>query len=202
MLRLLKWLFVGGPALLLLGVVACQTIDAAKVSLVDPREVAWGHGPSAIRIEVTEGQGDSDEIRAFHIEALDARDQTLIRRSLDVDEDQWGGGFVGAMQVDGDPELEVVAWGAHESDEDCFFLDYEDGTVNVLPFYLAYDEARAHALRYHQVHNLAAGGVAVLVFLGVIYYMGVGFVWLIVRAARRPQRPSTPPAPVPEGETT
>jgi hypothetical protein len=33
MLRLLKWLFVGGPVVLLLGVVACQTIDSAKVRL-------------------------------------------------------------------------------------------------------------------------------------------------------------------------
>jgi len=74
--------------------------------------------------------------------------------------------------------------------------------VTVRPFYLAYDGARAHALRYHQVHNLAAGGVTVLVFLGAVYYLGLGLLWLIVRTARQPKRPATPPVPVTKGETT
>jgi hypothetical protein len=200
-LRLVKWLFVGGPALLLLGVVACQTIDSAKVRLEDPADVSWGEGSSAIRVHVAEGPGDSGEIRTFHVEAHDARGQIQIRRSLDVNEDQWGGGFVGAMQVDDDPELEVVVWGAHESDEECFFLDYEDGAVKAVPFYLAHDDARARAIQYHHVHKLAAGGVTVLVFLGAVYYLGLALLWPIVRMARHSTRPATPPAPAIEGET-
>jgi hypothetical protein len=195
--RILKWLFVGGPIVLLLGVVACQTVDAVRVDagFADPAGVTWGEGDDAVRVKVTEESGADVETLTVHVEALDARGGTLARRSLDIDQDLWGGGFARAMQVDDDPELEVVAWSAHESNEDCFYFDYADGGVSVHPFSLASESARALAVERHQVHGVNSALIPVLVFLALVYYAALGLVWVFVRAARRARARTAPVGP-------
>lgn len=151
-------------------------------------------------MKVTEERGDDVEVRTVHVEALDARGETVARRSLQINEDLWGGGFVAAMQVDDDPALEVVAWGAHESDEDRFYLDYADGVVTILPFSQASGEARALAIERHQVQAGNRAGVVVLVVLAFFYYAALGLAWVVVRVVTSIRRRTA--SPVSQGDNT
>jgi len=200
MWRLLRRLIVFGPAALAIGVVACHGVDAVKVGrhFADPASVGWGEGDSAVRVKVSEiEKGESSTLR---LEAFDADGERLADRSLDVDRDMWGGGFALAMQADDDPALEVVAWGAHEPNDACFYFDYANGAVEVRSFDAASAPARSLALRRHQVQGVDAGVVSVLTFLVFVYYIGLALAWLVIRVARRlVNRPASSP-PLGEGK--
>ena len=189
MRRALKVLLVGGPAVIMVVLVGSNRIPAWRIdaSLPDPARVVWGQGDSEVRVKVTEQE--EGEALTFRVEAHDARGRRLAEKSLVVNRDMWGAGFARGMQVDDDPELEVVAWGHYEQDKTSFYLDYSEGWVTVRPFTEASAAARELARNWHQVNRMDVFGLFVLGFLAFLYYVVLGLVWLVILVVRR-ARPS------------
>jgi hypothetical protein len=185
---IVKLVLLGGPASFFAWAVLSTTLASMRTDalLATADGLVWGEGPSAVRVSVTETE--EGEALRFRVVARSAG-RELFARDFAVDRDMWGGGFVRAVQADEDPELEVLAWGLHEQDKTSFLLDHVDGAVEEKPsgaVWGVHDRAR----EWHQAHAVDPLG---LVFFGILlagYYLVVGVVWAIVRAARR--RPALP----------
>ena len=194
MKRVLKWIVLGGPPVLLAWLVASWVFECRRTDalLMPVEKAAWGEGDSAIRFALAERE--EGETLRFHLEPRTADGRSLEPLDFEVDRDLWGGGFVRAAQADEDPELEIVAWGLHEGDKTAFVLDHVDGRVTEIPFGAARQELRDLARAWHQAHHVDPVGLVIYFVLAFGYYLAVGVAWALYRALRRKPAASSPPA--------
>ena len=188
MKTLVKLVLLGGPAALFAWAVLSTVLPLGRTNafLTPADGLVWGSGPSAVRVSVTETE-DGEELR-FHVAARSG-DREVFARDFAVNRDMWGGGFVRAVQADEDPELEVLAWGLHEQDKTSFLLDHVNGAVEEKPSREAWG-AHDLAREWHQAHVVDPVGHFFFGILLAGYYLVVGVVWAIVRAARKRALPA------------
>jgi hypothetical protein len=88
----------------------------------------WGKGNDQHVVHVETKKPTVEQIHyEIRIERLNDK-KIVYSDSFEIDFDMYGGGFFSSMQVDNDPELELVAWGIHEQKRS-FFLDFSNDAV-------------------------------------------------------------------------
>ncbi len=127
------------------------------------------------------------ETEVFELKIFDVHTQkTLYARSFSIDWDMGGGGFLKAVQVDDDPELEVLF--VTRGQEEDIFLDIKDGQVRERSYDLLSPEAKKLAekwLRYHAVNPFCMA--LAIVLTGVYYLVGVVVFLIIWKKSKRAQ---------------
>jgi hypothetical protein len=184
MKRALKYIFLYGPLaawFLAAGSCAFQR-HAVEHHFRSADGLVWGEGAQAVAVGVEESR--EGELTIYRIEFATSDGAPPIRRTLTVDNDMWGGGFVRSLQADTDGERELAAWGRHEGGES-FIADYRAGKVAFLPFRDAPSPVREVARRWHDARVMTPAAVTAALFPLAAWYAVAGAVLLAVRAIRR-----------------
>lgn len=146
-------------------------------------DVVWTDDGAIYTVEIEKGDS-TGEFDSYVIKVVDSTGTAVYETRASFDFDMFGGGFVSAVQVDTDPEMEIVAWGIHERRE-AFFLDFSDGSVKERPFAEVTDNVSKLAMLWHE-YNVKKPFESVLYgLLLVVYYVIVMIVWLGLRLVRR-----------------
>ena len=124
------------------------------------------------------------------IKVVDRSGSAVHETEVSFDFDMFGGGFVRAMQVDDDPDMEIVAWGAHESRKG-LFLDFYDGTVMERSFAEVPDNISQLANQWHDSSIKKPVETVLFGFLLIAYYGLYLIIWLGLRLIRR-KKPADP----------
>jgi hypothetical protein len=74
--------------------------------------IVWGTGDKTLTAKVQNLPADVEEQRLL-LSVYNAQHQAVFNKELHISKDMWGAGFVKAMQVDTDPELEIVFYVYH-----------------------------------------------------------------------------------------
>lgn len=68
----------------------------------------WGTGKELLTAQVQELKAEDIEEQRLLLSILNAENHFALKKELLISWDMWGAGFLKAMQVDNDPELEIV----------------------------------------------------------------------------------------------
>jgi hypothetical protein len=133
--------------------------------------LVWGQGEQRLTVEARESRAGETEQVALRI--VDVHGVAVFEQTITIDWDLFGGGLVARMQVDDDPEDEIVAFGRIERTEPDlgrgdFVLDYQAGQVRRLSLDQASSETHKTLGRWYQYHVLRTVSVLMELFtLGV-----------------------------------
>ena len=144
--------------------------------------LVWGEGTQAVTVGVEEST--EGELSVYRIAFVAADGSILARRTLTVDGDMWGGGFVRSLQADTDRERELVAWGHYEFEES-FTADFVDGKVSFLPFRESPVAVRDVARQWHDARIMTPAAVLMALLPLAVWYVVAAAVIFAVRAIRR-----------------
>jgi hypothetical protein len=154
----------------------------------DADGLVWGDKSNRLTVRIKKKM--EGETYHYLIQVTKADGKVTHESEMVIDHDMWGGGFVEALNVDEDEDLEVVAWGAHEA-EISYFLDYSRGLVEQRPWSEASTELKTFARDWHAAHVTDRAGVFFLFFPLAGYYILLGLVLLIVGIRHRSKSDST-----------
>ena len=201
-MRALKLILFTLPFMLGIGLIGYSYYKQEQIDsqIQDPDQVVWRNGDTRVNVQVIESDG---EIRTYGIRISTQDGKTLFAEQFKIDNDLWGGGFIGAVQADDDELLEILAWSQHEGG---FLLDYKDTIVNKLPFSVNRNlgAKKLHALvrEWFKWHAGTRLMTVFLVFGGGTYYLVILLGWGIVTFAKKLRRKQTvsgkellPPSP-------
>lgn len=184
MKRTIKYLFFLWPIPILAYLVFITLSSQADVDdkLMEANGLIWVQGNEQIAVQVE--QSSSGEQDSFEILLNGNNRQILEKYIFIINKDMWGGGFVKAMQADDDPELELIAWGAHEQ-RASFLLDHHEGEIRKTPFDNTSQKIQDLAFEWRQAHVINGMTLSVFVIFAVVYYIFIGIIWLIFRTVKK-----------------
>jgi hypothetical protein len=197
-LPILIWVIYTGSRIFLFKSICRELKIADGITIVDE------HGTTVLRGVEQRATGD---IVYFQLQA-DHGSQTIYRKNVGIDWDMFGGGFVYAMQVDQDPEQEIVVWGNvyeetyppgatpvarlcsvddeteapgknHFFDKKSWYLDYTTATVVERCF----DDASEHAQKIAHdwfSHRVNASNIVFFSFILMVCYYFILLVFLAI----------------------
>ncbi len=180
MRRILSRLFVLAPLILLVGGFVYLKIQLMWVEerIQEPDGLQWVAGD--IRWQVRRTRRVENEVShdAISVQSTDGRE--AFATVFSVDHDLFGMAIVGAMQVDDDPELEIVVWGEHIVSEPSrsFYLDFTRGAVKQRPFTEIAARIAPIVDRYRHAHQEIPLILAPLLLLNLLWYFVVAAAYL------------------------
>jgi hypothetical protein len=151
-------------------------------NLVEANGLIWGKGDEQITVHVQ--QTTSGEQKSYEILLAGNNSLTPDKYVFTLDEDMWGGGFVKAVQADGDPELELIAWGIHEY-RDSFLLDHHEGKIRQIPFANTTKDVQSLSVQWRQAHIINGMTLSFFVIFAVVYYIFIGIIVLLIKIIRK-----------------
>lgn len=147
------------------------------MEIKDAHGATWKSKHTIFTLEVT--QLKAGKMKEYLIQVFDGETITYKKNIL-IDWDMGGGGFIGAMQTDHDPDLEVAVFQKHRP-KDNFYIDFENNRIIEKPFNNAMVESQKTAkswLHYYVPHPFY---FMVLIAFTLIYYGLYLMFWLIIR---------------------
>ena len=182
MWRVLKILIFLWPVAILVYFFNSNFLDQVNVDekLSDPNGLVWGSDAEQIRVRVEKTFAGEQKIYTIILIGHDS--QILEKNIFAIDGDEFGGGFVKAVQADNDQQLELIAWGHHEGG---YLLDYSSGKISKISFQKASDEMQQLATNWYQVHVEKRFRIFLLVVSFIAYYIIVGGIIFIIKIIRR-----------------
>lgn len=134
--RMLHVLLGLGPVVAFAGWLAWAAWQV-QGNIIDLDRLSWGDGAARLTAHRESTHGPNDhEIENILLRVTDAVGEEVHREQFSISWDMWGWGLVAAMQVDADPELEIVFidYGGRRprSGDDtgrAFYLDLSSGSV-------------------------------------------------------------------------
>jgi|GEM_PF-3035431 len=180
MKRAIKYLIFLWPIPVLAYLLFITLSSQANVddNFVEANGLIWGKGDEQITVHVQ--QTTSGEQKSYEILLAGNNSQTPGKYVFTLDEDMWGGGFVKAVQADGDPELELIAWGIHEY-RDSFLLDHHEGKIRKIPFANTTKEMQDLSAQWRQAHINNGMTLSFFVIFAVVYYSFIGIIVSIIK---------------------
>lgn len=184
MKQILKWVFWGlflVPLLvwLYLSLTGGKEMNQLAKVVKPVEAIAWGEGADRLSVRVRMSVKAEKEQKYYLIEVVGADGNPRQKYTLVINLDIWGGGFVKAMDVDDDGELELVAWDTRNG----FFLDYSAGAVVQKPWSEASPSARSVAMRFFSAET--DDNVLELFLVALVgFYLLSGMIVLIVMGLR------------------
>lgn len=149
--------------------------------------LVWGTGEQRLTVEARASRSGETERVALRI--VDAHGVAVFDHTITIGWDLFGGGVVARMQVDDDPEDEIVVFGRIERTEPDLgrgelVLDYEAGQVRRSIMDQASSETHRTLGRWYQYHVLRPFVVFTEVVLLGVYYALLAACALVVRGIR------------------
>ncbi len=154
---------------------AGQMIVDRKIK--DADGLTWQSNSIVLKAEVIKLK--DGEMKEYIIQVLD-RKIVKYKKTIFIDWDMGGGGFIGAMQADQDPEIEIAVYQKHRPSEN-FYIDFENNQIIEKPFNNAIIESQKTAkkwLKYYAPHPLY---FMLWILVTIVYYGLYFFVRLIIR---------------------
>jgi hypothetical protein len=150
--------------------------------------LVWGNESNRLTVRIKKKM--EGERYHYLIQVIKTDGRVAHESEMVIDHDSWGGGFVEALNVDEDAELEVVAWGAHEK-KVSYFLDHSGGLVQQKPLSEASGDMKTFVRDWHAAHVTDRAAVFLLFFPLAGYYILLGLFLLIVGIWHRRKSEST-----------
>lgn len=155
--------------------------------LLDADGVVWKNEKAEYTVETRETKPEA-EILVYAIKVIN-----MVTKTVDFDKesrfnrDMFGGGFVKAVQLDNDPELEIISWGKHERKQS-FVLDFSRGQVIEIPFDEASRETKDIVSRWYDYNVTKPIETVILIVVLLGYYILYGVVWVVFRIVRKKRK--------------
>jgi hypothetical protein len=96
---------------------------------------------------------------------------TAFEDKISIDYDMFGKGLITAIQIDDDPELELLAWGNNVIEGESFYLDYVEGVVEKISFDNVPGEIKDHIINGKGQSDGLIIIAGLMVILTPIYYL-------------------------------
>ncbi len=141
--------------------------------------LTYGSGGNLLRIGFS--RSIENELSTNVITVRDVNDEIVFRNTIQLDHDLYGRSIVKAMQMDSDPELEILAWGDNVRVGESFILDYVNGQVRMRDYDKAPEQVKRFVQQYRNSGNEAGVFIGLLVLTTPLYYLILFLVWLIGR---------------------
>jgi len=177
----LKIILLIWPIILLLGMYWHFSYERKQIDekLLEADGLVWQSGKKQFKVRVH--QGEDGELLHIGIEVVGPENKEVYKTSEIIDRDMFGGGFVRAVQVDKDPEKEIVVWHARAG----YYLDFSEGSVKKISFDQVPQQIKDLAKSWHR-YNVMAGLTMTLLLIAVIcYYVLYIFVKVILGLFKR-----------------
>jgi hypothetical protein len=118
-----------------------------------------------------------DDIENIVFTLLDIKNNPVFTKKFYIDRDIYGAGFVRAIQVDDDPELEVVFYtNRPRSDNPNFYIDIKNGKVETNDFSSASLEAKQLA-----EIRVFTGNTVFLILVSIFLFPIITFMFFIYK---------------------
>lgn len=147
----------------------------------DIDRISWGEGEKQLTAKITQEIVAELELHQYVITATDKRGKELLRKSVTIDLDMGGAGFVSAMQADSDSEYEIVVVTSRKVPRKSdYYLDYAKGEIEKKPLSDLDPKAIQHIrnwFTYNAPNPFAMGYFLVPTLLYYILFFPVA--WLI-----------------------
>ncbi len=169
------------PIILLVGVYWHFSYERKQIDeiLMKADGLVWQSGEKQFKVQVN--QREEGELLHIQIQVLDPDNNQIYKTSEVIDRDMFGGGFVRAVQIDKDPEKEILIWHTRTS----YYLDFSKERVNKIAFDQAPLQIKDLAKSWHK-YNVMAGLTMTLLLLSVVcYYILYVFVTIILRLVKK-----------------
>ncbi len=160
--------------------------------ITDPAEVVWKRGDTELRVHV-EKEKVEPELEKISVTVVDQAGGIHLTRKHVVNSDLFGGGFVGAVQADGDPELELIFVDRHRRSQNGL-VDFAGDSVVQKPLTSASPELRQRIEKYLSAYSGMTFAVVLYGFgfvlipwtlFAVVYYLLYHPIrWLAVKLPR------------------
>jgi len=141
--------------------------------IVDANGLVWTAGGKQFVVQVNERE--DGELLEIGIVVVGPEKKEIYKKIEVIDRDMFGGGFVRAIQVDQDPENEIVVWHARAK----YYLDFSEGKVTDVSLEQAPRQIKDLAERWHK-YNVMAG---MEITLWLIFVLGYYMVYFLVKGA-------------------
>lgn len=181
-IKYLKLFIIFGPLLFWIISIGVSLIEIKRVNkkLIDPNDLLWRTDSKQFHVNIDKTQ--TGEVVHYVIEISNLNGSIIQEWEYNIDHDMFGGGFVGAVDIDGNDDLEIIAWGAHEEDE-AFYIDIDGENIKKYP----YRQIGHHDIvnRWYSSHIKRPMELTLLSILLLLYYLAIGMIFTVVWLVRR-----------------
>ncbi len=169
------------PVILLIGMYWHFSYERKQIDekLLEADGLVWQSGEKQFVVRVNQREGG--ELLHIQIKVEDLQNKKNYITSEVIDRDMFGGGFVRAVQVDNDPEKEIVVWHTRAG----YYLDFSEGSVKKVSFDQVPQEIKDLAKNWHKYNVMASLTMTLLLLSVVCYYILYVFVKVILRVFKK-----------------
>ena len=169
------------PIVLLVGMFGYSSYERQQIDkkLLEADGLVWETDGKQFIVRVN--QREDGELLHIQIKVVNPENKEIYITSEVIDRDMFGGGFVRAVQVDHDPENEIIVWHTRAA----YYLDFSEGNVKKVAFDQVPQQVKDLAKSWHK-YNVMAGLTMTLLLLSVVcYYILYVFVKIILRVLKK-----------------
>jgi hypothetical protein len=155
------------PIILLLGVYWHFSFERKQINekLLEADGLVWEYEGEQFKTQVH--QREDGELLHIQIKVAGPGNKEVYKADEVIDRDMFGGGFVRAVQVDNDPENEIIIWYAQAK----YYLDFVQGRVKKIPFDHTDQEIKDLAKSWHRYNVMAGLEMTILILSVLCYYI-------------------------------
>lgn len=165
--RKLKIILLVWPIVLLLGVLLHISYQQHQIDniLMDADGLVWQSAGTQFAVQImTREEG---ELLHIGIDVINPEKKRVYKKAEVIDKDMFGGGFVRAVQLDQDTEIEIIVWHARAK----YYLDFSAGNVIEISFDQAPQEVKDLAENWHKYNVMAGLEITMLLIFMLGYYI-------------------------------
>lgn len=172
------------PIILLVGMYWYYSYERQQIDkkLLEADGLVWESGEKQFKAKVK--QQEDGELLHIQIKVTGPENKEIYKISEIIDRDMFGGGFVRAVQVDKDPEKEIIVWHTRAR----YYLDFSEGIVKKVPFDGVPQQVKELAKSWHKYNVMASLTMTILLFSVVCYYILYFLVKVVLKLFKKKQR--------------
>ncbi len=181
MKRKRTWFLLLLPVLLWVLAIAAYLLqtDRLEDTLQAVDGLIYGSGDRLLRVGLS--RSIENEVSTDVITVTDVNDEIVFQNTIQIDHDLYGMGIVNAMQMDSDPELEIIAWGSNVRAGKSFILDYVNGEIQSRDYEEAPEKVKSFVEQYQGNTGGSMVYFGLLVLATPLYYFIYFLAWLFGR---------------------
>ena len=163
------------PIILLVGMYWHFSYERKQIDeiLLEADGLIWEADGKQFTVRVN--QREDGELLNIQIKIITSENKEIYKTSEVIDRDIFGGGFVRAVQIDKDPEKEILIWHTRAK----YYLDFVQESVEKVSFDRVDQEIKDLAKNWHR-YNVMAGIEMTILILFVFCYYGLYFLVKVI----------------------
>lgn len=178
--KLIKWTLLIGPLIFLVFMAGDRFFQLKKINkiLKNADGIKLIHDHEELTVHVSE---KSIKETTQHTILLTPSGKKAIQEySFTIDWDMYGGGLVAAIDLNEDGDLEIVAWGIHES-EQSFYIDVAGKKIIERPYKKISPNLKLLFQKWHTINVMKGMELSILTILLFLYYSALLVIFFIRR---------------------